>query len=80
MAQSDQETLPTASSTPSANADLDEAQTNLEHCLTGLDQNGEAGLQNALNRIYRSTGLVRNPLGGILSDSYAQFYYPPNTK
>lgn len=36
----------------------------------------EPSLQEALNRIYRPTGLVRKPMKGPLSESYAQWYYP----
>jgi hypothetical protein len=42
-----------------------------------LDQTGEAGLQEALDRIYPRTGLVRKPMGGPLSNRHAQWYYPP---
>jgi hypothetical protein len=33
-----------------------------------------------LNQIYPPTGLVRKPMGGILSESYAQHYYPPKAE
>lgn len=70
-----QEKLPVASLMHSANAERDEAQENLEHCLTGLDQTGEAGLQKALDRIYPRTGIVRKSLGGEFSESYARYDY-----
>jgi hypothetical protein len=40
-----------------------------------LDQNGEAGLQEALDRIYPTTGLVRKPFGPPLKDSYVTYHY-----
>jgi hypothetical protein len=68
MVMSNPEKLPAASSTPS---DLDEAQENLVRCLEGLDQRGEAGLQEALDRIYPATGLRRVPLGPRFPGSFA---------
>jgi hypothetical protein len=38
-------------------SELAEALANLERCLEGLEQNGEEGLQRALDRIYPTTGL-----------------------
>ena len=35
-----------------SDAELAEAQANLERCLEGLYQNGEQGLQKVLDRIY----------------------------
>ncbi len=56
---------------PLSDAEVQEARENLVRCLDGLDQKGEAGLQEALDRIYPTTGLVRKPMGGPFSSSYA---------
>ena len=38
-------------------------ETNLGKCLDGLDHKGEAGLQEALDRIYPASSLKRVPFG-----------------
>ena len=62
--------LRNASSTHSAQQ-VAEAKGNLETCLNALDQQGEAGLQSAVNRIHQP-GLERTPLGPNFPDSFAQ--------
>jgi hypothetical protein len=40
---------------PLTDAQLDEAKKNTERCLEALDERGEEGLQDELNRIFPST-------------------------
>ena len=54
MEMSEQQNSSVASSTQLAG--LEESRGNLADCLNGLNQNGEAGLQKALDRIYPPTG------------------------
>jgi hypothetical protein len=58
---SNQEKLQNGSSMPNATT-TDEGQQNLENCLTALDQSGEPGLQEALDRLYPR--IVRKPILG----------------
>ena len=67
MEANDQSKLPLKSSTLSEEQ-LAEAQRNLERALNGLDHEGEAGLQGALDRIYPETGLRVEP---FMTDSHA---------
>jgi hypothetical protein len=50
---------------PLSDADLDQAQANLEHALRGLDEGGEVGLQKALDDIYPETERIREPIPGL---------------
>lgn len=71
MALLNREKLPGASSTLSEDNGIDEAQSNLAHCLESYDRKGEAGLQEALDQIYPPTGQFRIPIPGW-EGSYAR--------
>ena len=49
-------TSPEKSSLHSTASEMSESQRNLERALRGLDQRGDAGLEEELDRIYPRTG------------------------
>lgn len=61
-----------------SDAQIAVSMSNLENCLTGLDQGGEEGLQGQLDKIYGPRPLTRVPLPNFPGSSASLLPEPEN--